>query len=120
MAYVAPDGYGRFSMKPKPPQLAHRVAHELLIGPIPNGLHVDHLCRVRHCVNPDHLEAVTQRENNLRIPGLGENLILLARAKTHCPQGHEYTEENTYWYRGHRRCLTCKRAHGREWMRANR
>lgn len=71
---------------------AHRVAYEIYVGPIASGLQVDHLCRVRHCVNPDHLEPVTAQENVRR--GLGPAGI--NAAKTHCPQGHEYTAENTY------------------------
>lgn len=81
---------------------AHRWAYEQLTGPIPEGRHLDHTCRVRHCVNPDHLEPVTKRENERR--GLKGEL------KTHCTKGHEYTEENTYRYKnGHRRCRQCRR-----------
>jgi HNH endonuclease len=97
-------GYGRFADKGRT-LLAHRVAYELLIGPIPEGLQIDHLCRNPSCVNPAHLEPVTSRENLLR--GVGEP----ARnaAKTHCPQGHEYSPENTYAYRGMRMCVECRR-----------
>jgi hypothetical protein len=70
-------------------------------------LTIDHLCRVRHCVNPDHLEAVTCRENLLR----GETLQAANVAKTECPQGHPYDEENTYVYpNGRRDCRTCNAA----------
>jgi hypothetical protein len=88
---------GRYRM-----HLAHRVSYELHVGTIPQGLQLDHLCRVRRCVNPEHLEPVTNRENSLR--GLKGRMV------THCPQGHEYTDANTYWAKvGTRSCRTCNR-----------
>lgn len=87
--------------------LAHRVSYELFVGQIPDGLTLDHLCRVRHCVNPLHLEPVTGRENTLR----GEGPAAVAARKTHCDSGHEFTPENTYIARnGTRKCRTCRRA----------
>lgn len=70
----------------------HKVAYEQKFGRVPRGLVLDHLCRVRHCINPDHLEAVTDRVNLLR--GVGPSAQ--NAKKTHCPYGHEYTPENTY------------------------
>jgi hypothetical protein len=99
-------GYGRYGIDGRA-ATAHRVAYQTLVGPIPDGLHLDHLCRVRACVNPEHLEPVTCRENVLR--GVGPSA--LHSVKTHCPEGHEYTEENTYLYRGMRYCQTCKANH---------
>jgi hypothetical protein len=84
-------------------RLAHRVVYEILNGPIPKGMVIDHLCRVRRCVNPSHLEVVTTRENLLR----GNTVTAMAAAKTHCPQGHEFTPENILPDRGTRRCRTC-------------
>lgn len=84
---------------------AHRVAYMLFKGPIPEGLHLDHKCRVRECCNPDHLEAVTRRENMRR----GE--LGAIWSQTHCYQGHEYTPENTYIRRGtgKKQCRLCSR-----------
>lgn len=81
-------GYGRISVNNRP-KYAHRVMYELVVGPIPDGLHLDHLCRVRHCVNPDHLEPVTNRENTLG-RGLGRAAIEhRERQRTGlCSKGH--------------------------------
>lgn len=94
---ISDTGYGSigFLIDGKPKCFnAHRYIYEQYKGKIPNGLQLDHLCRVRCCVNPNHLEPVTNRENTIR--GLAP-IVLGARnrAKTHCPQGHEYTSENT-------------------------
>lgn len=78
---------------------AHRLAYELVIGPIPDGHEIDHLCRNRECVNPFHLEPVTHRENCIRA----------ARLKTQCPRGHEYAGDNLRLYRGRRFCRQCSR-----------
>lgn len=85
---------------------AHRAAYELLIAPIPNDKVIDHLCRNPSCVNPDHLEVVTQRENILR--GIGPSAI--HARKTHCPRGHPYSGDNLYISPNRqRRCRTCQR-----------
>ena len=91
---------------------AHRFAYEATIGPIPAGLQIDHLCRNRSCVNPRHLEPVTRRENLMR----GVCPSAIAARKTHCPQGHPYSPENT-WRRanGNRTCKQCRNAHNRRW-----
>jgi hypothetical protein len=91
------QGYGGFRT-PSGLKKAHRVAYELAIGPIPDGLVLDHICRRPHCVNPCHLEPVTQ----------AENLRRAAMQRTCCPQGHPYTPDNTYYYKGKgRQCRTC-------------
>jgi len=100
-------GYGRF-YNPAQRRVvpAHRFAYENRIGPIPEGLTLDHLCRNRSCVNPKHLEPVTNKENVLR----GEGPTAKNKRKTHCTRGHAYDEENTYIRpNGRRRCRACDR-----------
>ena len=80
--------------------VVHRVAYELLVGPIPEGLELDHLCHVRRCVNPAHLEPVTHLENMRR----GH-----FATKTHCPRAHPYDSANTLVSNGRRYCKTCAR-----------
>lgn len=93
----------------------HIVTHEEKYGPVPEGLELDHLCRVRRCANPDHTEAVT-RLVNVQRGEAGANM----RAKVACPQGHPYDEANTIRRRGRRFCRTCKRVRDRVHMRARR
>ena len=87
----------------------HKVLWEQENGPVPLGLELDHLCRNTFCVNPRHLEAVTHQINAAR-GATGERTGEMAKAKTHCPQGHPYDESNTYLRpnRGGRACKTCK------------
>ncbi len=85
---------------------AHRLFYAAFKGFIFPGLQIDHLCRVRNCVNPNHLEAVTPRENNLRSPCVSTLNI----GKPSCIHGHPFTKENTYIKpNGRRNCWTCKR-----------
>ena len=96
-------GYGKFSVDNKAKE-AHRVSYEIFVGEIPKGMVLDHLCRNPSCVNPEHLEPVTHAENVKR-GNAGQNWA----AKTHCPQQHEYTQENTYIdTKGSRNCRECK------------
>lgn len=117
---VSKDGYGRIYVpRPRYPMVkVHRVAFELMVGPIPEGLYIDHLCHNgdplcpsagdcfhRRCVNPAHLEAVDRRENNLR----GNSFCARHARQTHCYKGHEYTPENTIRSRETgRQCRTCR------------
>lgn len=110
-AYILVNGYGLFGLRKNKMILAHRFAYQDAIDQIPSGLVIDHLCRVRHCVNPSHLEAVTQRENVRRGFGGANN-----SSKTHCPNGHEYTCENTYsapCRPNSRYCRACRREKNR-------
>jgi len=112
-------GYGRFGVATGDVQPAHRVAYELLVGPVPDGLVLDHLCRITQCVNPDHLEPVTDEENLAR--GYPKPPPRHQEAKTQCPQGHPYDEANTYRTpAGHRRCRTCHRAETRARRKTSR
>lgn len=110
-------GYGQICLGGRQ-MLAHRAAYELLIGPIPDGLVIDHRCHNqdlgcrggdncphRRCINVEHLEPVTLAENTRR----GHASWINAR-KTHCPSGHPYDEANTHWYDGRRYCRACNNA----------
>lgn len=113
-------GYGTFGIQiAKGKQrlvAAHRFAYEHFRGPIAPGLQLDHLCRNHACVRPDHLEAVTCRENLLR----GDGFNKVNALKTHCPQGHPYDETNTRRIGGHRQCRTCTVERTRRWKAARR
>lgn len=101
-AYRTPDGYGRFQVGTS--RVAHRVAYELFVGPIPEGLEIHHKCRNRGCVNPEHLEPVTHLEN-LSLDPIGAHNA----RKTHCPRGHPYTGDNLARFDGRRHCKQCNR-----------
>ena len=107
------DGYGRLSDG----NLAHRTVYLLVIGCIAKGLELDHLCRVKNCVNPNHLEPVTHLENMRRSRGTWVHSRAL---RTHCLHGHEYTPENTATVtkpsgRQYRQCRICSRL---SWQRS--
>lgn len=96
-----PSGYGHYGKT-----TAHRRSWEIFVGGIPKGLEIDHLCRVRNCVNPYHLEPVTKLENARRRTVL----------KTHCKLGHPYD----YFYKNSRDCLTCRRVRSMRFYTSSR
>lgn len=108
-------GYGQFHAGRQGGScLAYRWLYERTRGPVPKGLELDHLCRTPRCVNPDHLEPVTRQVNNDR--GFGNN------RKTHCPQGHPYSPENTFYRERDksRQCKECNRQRVRRYYQAKR
>lgn len=108
-AEITHDGYGRYCYKYRR-YMSHRFSYEIMIGPIPEGLQIDHLCRNRSCCNPEHLEAVTCKENLSRGLGCMPGVIVSAnkrKAKIHCKYSHEFTPENTYTYKNKRSCKIC-------------
>lgn len=119
-SYFYKDGYGNFYAYKKSWR-AHRFAYELLIGKIPKGLDIDHLCRNRGCVNPDHLDPVTKLENWRR----GKAITVNYSQNTHCKNGHLYNIENTIRGfskngRKRRNCKACCRIAARNYQRRKR
>jgi hypothetical protein len=105
-------GYGLFSDEGR----AYKFSYELHNGTVPDGFELDHLCRNSSCVNPDHLEAVTHRVNVLR----GTSPWAVNARKTSCKHGHPFNADNTYAYRGARRCRECTRRQQREYQKRKR
>jgi hypothetical protein len=98
---------------------AHVMYYKRAHGPVPPGMELDHLCRVRNCVNPDHLEVLTRAENINR----GYSPPAVNKRKTHCKHGHEFTPENTYWLPsrpGQRHCRACQKRLLREYWERRR
>lgn len=102
-------GYGTIYFDSRQ-QAVHRVVYELLVTEVPPGLQLDHLCRNRACCNPQHLDPVPARVNLLR----GEGASARNAVKTHCAEGHEYTEANTYMHGTWRQCRQCRAAASRK------
>lgn len=135
----AKNGYGQFGIGRGKAYRAHRVSYEIHKGKIPEGHHIDHTCSVKNCCNPDHLEAVTPKENTRRAWERGEakihckeirlkagrkgNAAAVAKklAMTHCKKGHPYDEANTIWLKkGGRDCRVCRRVNGLTWYYRNK
>lgn len=104
----APPGYGQMRAGGAP-RCAHRISYRIFVGPIPDGLEIDHLCRVLLCVNPKHLEPVTHRENTLR----GTSPTAKQAQKIVCNRGHVLPAATKH----RRRCMICRRLTDREWRR---
>lgn len=117
---VLPSGYGQICWESKA-RPVHRIAWMLLRGPIPPGKVMDHLCRNTICVNPDHLEVVTPKENALR--GIGPTAM--NAKQTHCIHGHAFSGENLYLRKVkatnsyQRHCRICMRMYRRRWRVKN-
>ena len=105
IASINHGGYGLFKFNNKM-IITHRFIYEYYHGSICPDLTIDHLCRNRKCVNPVHLEQVTQQVNISR-GNTGKHHNHYNKFKTHCPQGHPYSEENTYRFKNSRKCKTC-------------
>jgi hypothetical protein len=92
------------------PLMAHRVAYEIYVGPVPAGMELHHVCQNKGCVNPEHLTPITRAEHSLQ-PG---HVQYEREAKTHCPQGHPWAEYRVEW-KGGRRCSECSRISARRY-----
>lgn len=106
--YIMPNGYGKLPNQ----TLAHRTMYEVEVGEIPEGLHIDHLCRNRRCINPKHLEPVTAKENTIR----GFGLAAQRSKQTHCTNGHLFEANNIYYHpkRNTRNCKKCVYIRGKK------
>lgn len=114
---VNTQGYGKWTRLIDGKRVsAHRAMYMILVGEIPKGLTIDHLCNTPACINVDHMEVVTRRENTLR----SSNPAALNKKKTVCKNGHPLIGENLYVYKNMRNCLTCRRKIASNWDKQHR
>lgn len=102
------SGYGQICFDGRI-EYVHRVSYEVFVGPIPEGQEIDHLCRVRHCANPKHLEPVSHADNIRR----SDAVMGVNHRKTSCSNGHPFDEKNTRHKNGRRYCRACDADHHR-------
>ena len=119
MAYCDKDGYAQSRVGSRTDGTYRNVRtarylYQQFVRAIPDGLQVDHLCRQRACVNTNHLEPVTPRENTLR----GKGVTAVNHRKQRCKRGHDFTEDNTYWWNNMRHCRRCKSERSRRYREA--
>lgn len=113
MGSLHPERYGIFCVDGRTRMFAHKWAYKALVGEYEDGLQLDHLCKVRQCVNPAHIDPVTPAVNNRRSNSRSARNLM----KTHCVRGHPLSGPNLYVnYRGNRECKKCKRALNRAYM----
>jgi hypothetical protein len=113
--YRDKDGYGTFTAAgPGKSTRVHKFAWQTLVGEVPDGYELDHLCRNRPCCNPDHLEVVTHAENMRRTDATAQKLKYKASQRTHCKRNHPYSGRNLVMDGGQRRCRTCRNDAQRE------
>ena len=113
--HVTKNGYG-LTYCNKKTCYVHRLVYEYYFGSIPTGFQIDHLCKNRKCMNPNHLEAVTQKENILRSDGI----TAIQSRQTHCVHGHPLSGDNLYVSpKKHRSCKTCRRNHRHNYWMVN-
>jgi hypothetical protein len=114
---ATPNGYGNWTtLVDGKRERAHRVMYELLIGEIPEGMTVDHLCGNPPCINVEHMEIVTIQENILRSTGIS----VVNRNRTACKNGHPLYGDNLYVYKNMRGCIICRRQRTSTWDREHR
>jgi|SRR6266436_10149715 len=114
-AFLTKKGYASITFRSKK-TYAHILSYLIHIGPIGEGLEIDHKCRTTNCIRPSHLQAITHRENMLR----GNTIVTMQTARTHCPKNHPLSGENLYVYAGKRGCFICRREQSNSYNKLHR